>query len=89
MNHSLTFMPTMAAQYKAREPSGKASFYELAPVQVAHGYRRPVPVWWPPELALLIVRCWDGSPDRRPAAQEVWTRRRLAFGGCSCTMRLG
>lgn len=31
--------------------------------QVAHGYRRPIPTWWPPELGALVVECWADDPD--------------------------
>jgi hypothetical protein len=33
-------------------------------LQVAHGYRRPIPLWFPPQLGALIVECWDEDPDR-------------------------
>ena len=36
----------------------------LPVLQVAHGYRRPIPLWFPPQLGALIVECWDEDPDR-------------------------
>jgi hypothetical protein len=33
-------------------------------LQVAHGYRRPIPLWFPPQLGALIVECWDEDPDK-------------------------
>ncbi len=38
--------------------------------QVAHGYRRPVPTWWPPELGALVVECWADDPDG--CAAKIW-----------------
>ena len=41
------------------------------PVQVAHGYRRPMPLHWGQALATLVSSCWAQDPDYRPSAREV------------------
>jgi hypothetical protein len=58
-----------AHQSSAKQPStGSTSRYPctkaLTVLQVAHGYRRPIPLWFPPQLGALIVECWDEDPDR-------------------------
>ena len=40
-------------------------------VQVANGYRRPIPSMWPSALRVLIETCWAGQPDKRPSMKLV------------------
>ena len=40
-------------------------------VQVANGYRRPIPSQWPSSLRTLIGTCWAEVPERRPAMKLV------------------
>ncbi len=40
-------------------------------LQVADGYRPPMPAGLPPALAELICSCWKGDPSLRPDAGEV------------------
>ncbi|PNH04015.1 putative serine/threonine-protein kinase [Tetrabaena socialis] len=32
---------------------------------------------WPPQLCQLVDECWDGDPERRPAAAELAKRLML------------
>ena len=40
-------------------------------MQVANGYRRPIPAMWPSSLRTLIEMCWAAQPDRRPGMKLV------------------
>lgn len=40
-------------------------------VQVANGYRRPIPSQWPSSLRTLIGTCWAEVPEKRPAMKLV------------------
>ena len=40
-------------------------------LQVAEGYRRPLPEHWPPALAELVTECMAQDPGDRPSAAQV------------------
>ena len=40
-------------------------------LQVAQGYRPPLPDSLPPSVAAVIEACWKGDPDLRPTAGKV------------------
>jgi serine/threonine protein kinase len=39
--------------------------------RVAAGHREPLPRHWPPELKLLVSKCWAQDPADRPSFREV------------------
>ena len=40
-------------------------------LQVAEGYRRPLPEHWPQQLAELVTECMAQEPRDRPTAAQV------------------
>lgn len=40
-------------------------------MQVANGYRRPIPPQWPSSLHTLVETCWAMTPEKRPAMKLV------------------
>ncbi|XP_023560093.1 tyrosine-protein kinase Srms isoform X2 [Octodon degus] len=53
--------------------------------QLSRGYRLPRPAACPAEVYLLMLECWKGSPEERPAFTMLWERldaihRRLQLG---------
>ena len=40
-------------------------------MQVANGYRPPIPGWVPASVAAVIQACWEDDPDVRPTAGAV------------------
>ena len=40
-------------------------------MQVANGYRRPIPPQWPSSLRTLVETCWAMTPEKRPAMKLV------------------
>ena len=48
-------------------------------MQVAQGYRRPLPEAWPEILRDLVKRCMEQEPRERPTALQV----QCLFGGSS------
>ncbi len=51
-------------------------------LQVAEGYRRPLPEHWPPQLAELVTECMAQDPRDRPSAAQVMpqSKHTLAAG---------
>ena len=43
-------------------------------MQVAHGYRRPLPKSLGPETQALISECWAQEPHNRPSMTQVLER---------------
>lgn len=40
-------------------------------MQVANGYRRPIPPQWPSSLRTLVETCWAMTPEQRPTMKLV------------------
>ena len=43
-------------------------------MQVASGYRRPLPELWPEGLKMLVGDCWAQEPMLRPSMAAVYAR---------------
>jgi len=50
--------------------------YEHVLLQVAEGYRRPLPESWPPELKVIVTACMAQQPRDRPSADQVQPKPR-------------
>lgn len=56
--------------------TGSVEECEMYAWKVAQGYRRPIPTWWPPPIARLIVEASSADPNARPSAHKIVQRLR-------------